>query len=204
MFTGIIEELGQVVENQRRGSSARLRIHCRRVLEDADLGSSLAVNGVCLTVVDRQADGFAADLGAETLARTNLGRLAPGDLVNLERPLQLSSRLSGHLVQGHVDGLAEVRTVTPLNAENWELQIALPPELARYTVYKGSIALDGVSLTIARLEGCILSISIIPHTWTNTIIHRYQSGDVVNVECDLIAKYVERLLTDSGAIRPPS
>jgi riboflavin synthase len=189
MFTGIIEELGEVLE-----AGSHLKIRCRTVLEDASLGSSIAVNGVCLTVVELDRDGFSADLAPETLARTNLGALTRGSLVNLERPLAAGQRLSGHIVQGHIDGTAEFLSLDPLPEENWSLAIRVPPELDRYLIYKGSVALDGVSLTIASLENCILGAAIIPHTYENTAMRAYRRGARVNIEVDLIAKYVEKLV----------
>jgi riboflavin synthase len=189
MFTGIVEELGEVLE-----AGSRLKIRCRSVLEDASLGSSIAVNGVCLTAVELDRDGFSADLAPETLARTNLGALTRGSLVNLERPLAAGQRLSGHIVQGHIDGTAEFLSLEALPEENWRLAIRVPPELDRYLIYKGSVALDGVSLTIASLEDCILGVAIIPHTYENTAMRAYAPGARVNIEVDLIAKYVEKLV----------
>jgi riboflavin synthase len=189
MFTGIIEELG-VVEQ----TGARLRILCATVLEDAREGSSIAVNGVCLTAVDLDARSFAADLAPETIRRSNLGDLRSGSRVNLERPLSPSGRLSGHIVQGHVDGTGELLTLEELGDNNWWLRIRIPPELDRYLVYKGSIAIDGISLTIAELTGDILSVTIIPHTYLNTTLATRKPGDRLNLECDMLAKHVEKLL----------
>jgi riboflavin synthase len=194
VFTGIIEEVGKVAET---GSVAgnRMRIQCRKVLEDAKEGGSIAVNGVCLTAVDIQPDGFWCDLSQETLARTNLGALREGSLVNLERPAAVGDRLSGHIVQGHVDGRAEFLALEPLPGGNWWLTVRIPRDLGRYLILKGSVTLDGVSLTIASLEGDIAAVAIIPHTYENTVIREYRAGAAVNVEVDVIGKYVEKFLT---------
>lgn len=195
MFTGIIEELGEVESVEQRSEGARLRIRCRTVLEDSATGASIAVNGVCLTAVDLRADSFAADLAPETLRRSNLGDLRAGSRVNLERPLSLSSRLSGHIVQGHVDGTGELVALKSLGDQNWWLQVRIPPELDRYLVFKGSIAIDGISLTIASVEGGLLSATIIPHTYQSTTLSTRRPGDRLNVECDILAKHVEKLLS---------
>ena len=189
MFTGIVEELGTV---ERAG--ARLRIQCSKVLEGSQTGSSIAVNGVCLTAVDLDGASFSADLAPETIRRSNLGDLQVGSKVNLERPLALSDRLSGHIVQGHVDGVGELRSLKSLGDDNWWMEVTIPAELDRYLVYKGSIAIDGISLTIAALEGDILSVTIIPHTWRNTTLSGYRAGSRMNLECDVLAKHVEKLL----------
>jgi riboflavin synthase len=176
-----------------------MRIQCRKVLEDATEGSSIAVNGVCLTAVDVESDGFWCDLSPETLARTNLGALRQGSLVNLERPAAVGDRLSGHIVQGHVDGTAEFLSLEPLPGGNWWLTVRIPKELDRYLIPKGSVTLDGVSLTIAAFEGAspegeIAAVAIIPHTYENTVMREYRAGAPVNVEVDVIGKYVEKLL----------
>ena len=194
MFTGIIEELGEVESVQQGAAGSRLRIRCRTVLEDAATGSSIAVNGVCLTAVDLQPGSFAADLAPETLRRSNLGDLRAGSRVNLERPLLPSSRLSGHFVQGHVDGTGELVALEALGDQNWWLRVRVPPELDRYLVYKGSISIDGISLTIASLDGGLLSVTIIPHTYRNTTLGTRRPGDRLNLECDILAKHVEKLL----------
>lgn len=201
MFTGIVEEVGRVASIEPRESGARLRIACRLVLEDAFAGSSIAVNGVCLTALDPvSGDGFSADLAPETLRRTNLGDLKPGSLVNLERPLLASGgRLSGHIVQGHVDATGTLESLEPLGSDNWWLRVRIPAELDRYLVYKGSICLDGISLTVAEIEGGILSVTIIPHTIAHTNLREKRLGDRVNVECDILAKHVEKL---AGLLAP--
>lgn len=194
MFTGIIEEVGTVQSLQQHGTGARLVIACRTVLDDASLGCSIAVNGVCLTAVALESSLFAADLAPETLSRTNLGELTPGSLVNLERPLAPTGRLSGHIVQGHVDGTAQLLALRELGDGNWWLEVELPSGLEPYTVFKGSITLNGVSLTIARLEGTRLGVAIIPHTYSHTNLHTQQPGGWLNVECDVLAKHVAKLL----------
>lgn len=194
MFTGIIEELGTVQTVESRAAGSRLRIRCSTVLGDASEGVSIAVNGVCLTAVDIQPGSFAADLAPETLRRSNLGALAAGSRVNLERPLSPTGRLSGHIMQGHVDGTGEFLSLDSLGDENWWLRVRVPAELDPYLVYKGSIAIDGISLTIAALEGDVLSVTIIPHTFRNTTLGGYRTGALVNLECDVLAKHVEKLL----------
>jgi riboflavin synthase len=194
MFTGIIEELGTVVFDQKR-----LVVRCATVLEDAREGSSIAVNGVCLTAVDVTAESFAADLAPETLARTNLGDLRVGSRVNLERPVTPATRLSGHIVQGHVDATAELIALDELRDGNWWLKVRVPAGLDRYLVHKGSIAIDGISLTIASLEDLVLGVTIIPHTYANTTLGSRRVGDRVNLEVDVLAKHVEKLI-QSGAI----
>jgi riboflavin synthase len=171
-----------------------MRIECRKVLEDAVEGSSIAVNGVCLTAVQIQPDGFWCDLSQETLARTNLGALREGSLVNLERPAAVGDRLSGHIVQGHVDGSAQFLGLEPLPGGNWWLTVRIPSDLDRYLIPKGSVTLDGVSLTVASLEGDIAAVAIIPHTYENTVMREYRAGAAVNMEVDVIGKYVEKLL----------
>jgi riboflavin synthase len=194
MFTGIIEEVGVVAELRPHAAGARLRVQCKTVLEDAREGSSIAVNGVCLTALDITPGSFSSDLAPETLRRTNLGDLSAGSRVNLERPLLATGRLSGHIVQGHVDGTGELISFEPLGDDNWWLKIRVPPELDRFLVYKGSVAVDGISLTIATLENCIMGITIIPHTYEMTSLSRYQPGARVNIECDILAKHVEKLM----------
>jgi riboflavin synthase len=195
MFTGIVEELGSVdsfVSNAAGG--ARMRVRCATVLSDATEGSSIAVNGVCLTALDPDGRTFAADLAPETLRRTNLGDLAAGSLVNLERPLLATGRLSGHVVQGHVDGTGEFLGLDALGDDNWWLRIRIPHELDRYLVYKGSIAIDGISLTVADVKDLIVSVTIIPHTYRMTTLQQYEPGARVNLECDVFAKYLEKML----------
>jgi riboflavin synthase len=189
MFTGIIEELGMVLT-----AGPRLGVQCRTVMDDMIEGASIAVNGVCLTAVALRPDGFSADLAPETLRRSNLGDLHAGSRVNLERPLLPTSRLSGHIVQGHVDGTGELLSLEALGEDNWWLRVRVPPELDPYLVFKGSIAVDGISLTIAALDADILSVTIIPHTYRHTTLAAYSPGARLNLECDVLAKHVEKLL----------
>jgi riboflavin synthase len=189
MFTGIVEELGTI-----SAAGARINVKCRKVLEDTRDGSSIAVNGVCLTATSVDAAGFWCDLSPETLARTNLGALREGSGVNLERPTAVGDRLSGHIVQGHVDGTAEFLSLDPLPDGNWWLKVRVPPELDRYMIHKGSITLDGVSLTIASLDNNVVGVAVIPYTYENTIISGYGGGTGINLEVDLIGKYVEKFL----------
>ena len=188
MFTGIIEESGRVQPGPR------FSIACSRVLSDLTLGASISVNGVCLTAVDLRPDGFSADLAPETLERSNLGDLRPGDPVNLERPLMLSTRLSGHIVQGHVDGTGILEELKELTEGNWELTVRVPRDLDRFLVYKGSIAIDGISLTIASVQDGLVKVAIIPHTYEATNLSARKPGDRLNIECDVLAKHVDKLL----------
>jgi riboflavin synthase len=194
VFTGIVEELGQVVDRDDLGDAVRLVIGGPVVTADARHGDSIAVNGVCLTVVDVLPDGrFSADVMAETLNRSSLAALGPGSPVNLERAAAVNSRLGGHIVQGHVDGTGRVISRTP--SDHWEVvRIALPAELSRYVVEKGSITVDGVSLTVSGLADDWFEVSLIPTTLGLTTLGRAAAGAAVNLEVDVIAKYVERLL----------
>ncbi len=194
MFTGIIEELGTVKAFETLAAGARLRIGCSTVLDDLAAGGSIAVNGVCLTAIDLAADSFAADLAPETLERSNLGGLFPGARVNLERPVTPVTRLSGHIVQGHVDATGELISLDPLGDGNWWLKLRVPPELDRYLVHKGSIAIDGISLTIASLDNAVMGLAIIPHTHASTTLGFAKSGARLNLEVDVLAKHVEKLL----------
>ncbi len=193
MFTGIVEELGHVVSLAHGPDSAVVRIRGPLVTADAAPGASIAVNGICLTVVELDADSFCVDVMAETLRRTCLGELTPGSPVNLERALAVGDRLGGHIVQGHVDGTGTILARQP--GDRWEVvTISLPGELARYVVEKGSITVDGVSLTIAGLDDASFQVSLIPTTLALTTLGTKQVGDLVNLEVDVLAKYVERLL----------
>jgi riboflavin synthase len=203
MFTGIVEELGAVIAQ----GGGRLVVRSPIVASDSAVGDSIAIGGVCLTVVARDADQLAFDLSEETLERTMLGTLRPGTGVNVERPATLASRLGGHLVQGHVDGVADVTDVRPDGAEGVRLSVRLPEDLLRHVVEKGSITLDGVSLTVASLERDVVQIALIPHTLRATTLGSAGVGDRLHVEVDLVAKYVaknlEYLTTDGPAVVRP-
>ncbi len=202
MFTGIVEELGQVVELVPGADSARVTVRGPLVTSDAAPGASIAVNGICLTVVELAGDTFTADVMAETLNRTSLRTAVPGAPVNLERPLQANGRFGGHVVQGHIDGTGTVTERVP--GDQWELvRVAIPAGLSRYVVAKGSITIDGVSLTVAELTdrnaqdggGSVVTVSLIPETLARTTLGHRAVGDPVNLEVDVLAKYVERLTT---------
>jgi riboflavin synthase len=194
VFTGIVEERGRVRATDRGPSGTRLEVDCRTVGGDADPGASVAVNGVCLTVAGRRGQALMFDLAPETLARSTLGRLRPGDPVNLERPVTLVTRLGGHLVQGHVDGLGTVEARDRDPEGGAVLRIRPGPGLERYLVDKGSVTVDGVSLTVAGVDGPAFTVALIPHTMATTTLGERQAGDLVNIEVDVLAKYVERLL----------
>jgi riboflavin synthase len=201
MFTGIVEELGSVAAIDLGSESARLRLDGKLVTSDATHGASIAVNGVCLTVVEHDGACFSVDVMAETLRRSSLGALRPGDPVNLERAMAASSRFGGHIVQGHVDGTSRILERVP--GDRWELvRFALPGDLARYVVEKGSITVDGVSLTVASVDDESFTVSLIPTTLSLTTLGHKGVGDLVNLEVDVLAKYVERLLITAGATSP--
>ncbi len=199
MFTGIIEELGTVLELQVRPAGALLTIAASTVLADATLGSSIAVNGTCLTALDIGGQKWSADISPETWARTNLSDLSPHSLVNLERPLRANARLDGHFVLGHVDATAEVASLDPLGNDNWWLRIRVPPSLTRYIVQKGSVAIDGISLTVAEVSDDLVDFTVIPHTYHHTALHTRRPGSRVNVEVDILAKHLEKLLDRAPA-----
>ena len=190
MFTGIVEEMGRVERFDRE--AGRLRIACETVLGDASIGDSIAVNGCCLTVVDLGPGWWEADLSAETVGRTGFERVRVGDPVNLERPVRLDDRLGGHLVQGHVDGVGEVLEPAP------DLRVRVAEPLSRYLVDKGSVTVDGVSLTVVEPGDDWFTVAVIPHTAAVTTLGSKQPGDLVNLEVDVVAKYVERLLGPHG------
>ena len=193
MFTGIIEELGKVRSIEHRGENARIIIEARIVIEGTNQGDSIAVNGVCLTALDIQSDSFAADVSKETLARSTLGNLQPGTPVNLERSVTPATRLGGHIVQGHVDARGRLLSVED-HGESWTIRIEYPSDLERYLVFKGSVSVEGISLTIAELTDDYFEVAIIPKTWEVTNLSTLKAGDPVNLEVDVIGKYVERLL----------
>ncbi len=193
MFTGLVEERGTIVSLEELSDAVRLTVSGPLVTSDAKHGDSIAVNGVCLTVVGEREGAFTADVMRETLVRSSLGSLSPGDFVNLERAARLDARIGGHLVQGHVDGTAQVAEISP--SENWTLvRFTLPTNLARYVVEKGSITVDGVSLTVVEAADDSFTVSLIPETLSATTLGSRAVGDLVNLEVDAIAKYVERLM----------
>jgi riboflavin synthase len=197
VFTGIVEELGEVLAVEEQGDSSRLTVRGPRVVSDAAHGDSIAVNGVCLTVVTHDDAAFTVDVMAESLRRSSLGAVRPGSPVNLERAVRVSDRLGGHVVQGHVDGTGEVLAVTP--HEHWTVvRVALPADLDRYVVEKGSITVDGVSLTVSAVEPGWFEVSLIPTTLSATTLGARHPGDVVNVEVDVMAKHIEKLLFARG------
>ena len=194
MFTGLIEEVGALQSVRRAPDAAVLAIRAQNVLEGVKIGDSIAVNGVCLTVTSYSRDTFTADVMPETLARTGLGQLAPGDPVNLERALAAGERFGGHFVSGHVDGTGRIASRKPYgNAILFE--IAAPDEILRYVIPKGSIAIDGTSLTVVAVEDHSFTVSIIPHTLEQTVLKYKRAGEAVNLECDMIGKYIERFIT---------
>src|SRR5437763_15593713 len=194
MFTGIIEELGHVRSIEERGEDARIVIAARTVTEGSHNGDSISVNGVCLTALDVMPDSFAADVSKETLFRSTLGSLKEDSPVNLERSVTPATRLGGHLVQGHVDARGKFLSATD-HGGSWTVRISHPPEIARYLVFKGSVAVEGISLTIAGLTDNYFEVAIIPKTWQMTNFSQLQPGDEVNLEADVIAKYVERIMS---------
>jgi riboflavin synthase len=197
MFTGIIEELGRVSAIEKRGEDARIVIEARTVTEGSSDGDSISVNGVCLTALDVKPDSFAADVSKETLLRSTLGNLNTGSPVNLERAVTPTTRLGGHIVQGHVDARGKFLDAESIG-DSWTVRVAYPPEIAQYLVFKGSVAVEGISLTIAALTDEYFEIAVIPKTWEVTNFSHLNPGDEVNLEADVIAKYVERILTVQG------
>ena len=195
MFTGIIEEVGTISRIAERGENRRLTIEASGTRAELKPGDSVAVSGVCLTALDIKTDSFAADLAPETWARTSFSRIHEGAKVNLELPMKSDGRFGGHIVQGHVDGVGKVIEFERIaDSENWWLHIAMPEEIEKYTVYKGSICIEGISLTVAKLEKNRCTIAIIPHTVEMTNLQSLKPGDPVNLEADLIAKYVEKMM----------
>src|ERR1700685_1305253 len=195
MFTGIIEEVGKVVKIEQRGENRRITIAAENTPQELKPGDSVAVSGVCLTALDIKPKSFCADLAPETWARTSFSRMHRHALVNLELPLRADGRFGGHIVQGHVDGVGRLVSLDRIaDSENWWLEIELPDEVEKYTVYKGSISIEGISLTVAKLEKNRCTVAIIPHTVERTNLHSLKPGDPVNLEADLIAKYVEKMM----------
>ena len=193
MFTGIIEEVGRVLAFAQQEGKRRLTVSSTHLVRELKRGASIAVSGVCLTAVDIAPESFSADLAAETVARTSLSRLAPGSLVNLELPARAGDRMGGHIVQGHVDATAQLLRLQRLaDAEDYWLEVRIPHSLSKYVVEKGSIAIEGVSLTVARIEGEVVSVAIIPHTAQATNLLSLKPGDALNIEVDVMAKYAEK------------
>jgi len=193
MFTGIIEEVGQVVGLDDTNDFRTLSVRGGQLLNGVTAGASIAVNGVCLTVRTLQGNTFTADLSRETLDRTSLKSVNSGTTVNLELPMRADGRFGGHIVQGHVDCVGTIRSFTR-EGDSWNLQVELSPDALRYVVEKGSIAIDGISLTVAAIKSSVVEVAIIPHTFENTNLRHAKAGDTVNIEYDVIAKYVERML----------
>jgi riboflavin synthase len=202
VFTGIIQAVGTIANMENRGGDMRLRIATGKLsLDDVALGDSIAVNGVCLTVVELPGNGFVADVSRETMTHTSLASLKTGSSVNLEKALTLATRLGGHLVSGHVDGLGEVVSRSD-DARSVHFVIRAPDELAKYIAHKGSITIDGTSLTVNQVNGAEFDLNIVPHTIQETIIGGYQAGTKVNLEVDIIARYLERLVLGDDAAKP--
>jgi riboflavin synthase len=196
MFTGLVEEVGRITSIQEIQGKRRITIAAKNVTKELKIGDSVAVSGVCLTAVDVKPDSFGADLAAETWTRTSFSRITEGAAVNLELPLRADGRMGGHMVQGHVDGTGKFIGLEPIpGAQDFWLHIEIPAELDKYVVFKGSVAIEGISLTVAKLEGPRLSIAIIPHTCDMTNLGSLKPGDPVNVETDIVAKYLEKWMT---------
>ncbi len=193
MFTGLVEEKGTLINKIKTGDGFRLEIKAAKVLDDSQIGSSISVNGCCLTVVEKKADSVAMDTIEETLKKTNLGELNVGDPVNLERPLKADARLGGHFVLGHVDTKGEVVEIQELSNSHF-MRIRFPEEFKQYLIYVGSVSIDGVSMTVAELKENVFGIGIIPHTWEETVFSTRKPGSTVNLEFDVLGKYVERIM----------
>ena len=200
MFTGIIEEVGKVTEIQQQGKKRRLTVSCSKLLPELKQGDSMAVSGVCLTAIDLSNNSFTADLAQETWKRTSFSRIHEGALVNLELPMRANGRFDGHVVQGHVDGTGRLVSLSPVPGGNdFLLTIHVPSELTRYIVEKGSLAIEGISLTVAAVDGVDVRVAIIPHTAEMTNLGSLKPGDPVNLEVDVIAKYIEKMLAPQKA-----
>ncbi len=197
MFTGLIEEIGRIAKLERIVGGYKIKISLNKILDDIKVDDSLAVNGVCLTVIKMDDSAVWIDAVGETLDKTTIFVLKEGSQVNLERALRLSDRLGGHIVQGHVNGIGEITQIKK-RGENYYLEIFLPSNLHKYVVEEGSITVDGISLTIARIDEARIGLSIIPHTWKNTTLSEVKIGQKVNIETDVLAKYIEKMLINSG------
>jgi riboflavin synthase len=196
MFTGIVEEVGKVMRIEQRGENRRITVAAGNLPKELKTGDSISVSGVCLTALNIKPGSFCADLAPETWERTSFSRMHQGALVNLELPMKADGRFGGHIVQGHVDGVGQLIALDRIaDSENYWLRIELPPEVEKYTVHKGSLCIEGISLTVAKLEGRECSVAIIPHTVEMTNLNSLKPGDAVNLEADLIAKYVEKMMT---------
>jgi riboflavin synthase len=203
MFTGIIEEVGQVAAINQKGKERRLTVSLSKLVSELKTGDSISVSGVCLTAVAITNGSFSADLAQETWQRTSFSRLRPGALVNLELPMRAGGRFDGHIVQGHVDGTGSLQSLTPiLRGNDYRLSIRVPSELTRYIVSKGSLSVEGISLTVASIEGITVEFAIIPHTAEQTNLLSLKAGDPVNLEIDVIAKYVEKLIGEKKSAKP--
>jgi riboflavin synthase len=195
VFTGIVEEVGRITRIEQRGENRRITIMAKHTPKELGTGHSVAVSGVCLTALDIKPDSFCADLAPETWARTSFSRIREGALVNLELPMKADGRFGGHIVQGHVDGVGKLLSLERIeNSDNWWLHIEIPEQIEKYTVFKGSISIEGISLTVARLDHSHCTIAIIPHTVEMTNLNSLKPGDPLNLEADLIAKYVEKMM----------
>lgn len=200
MFTGIIEEVGRVLSIAQHSGNRRLTVSSPQLVKELKTGDSIAVSGVCLTAVDIKSDSVGFDLAAETWLRTSFSRIKPGALVNLELPMRADGRFGGHIVQGHVDGTGKFLALDPIaDADDFWLRIEIPPDLARYVISKGSLSIEGISLTVAKIEGKRVTVAIIPHTVEHTNLKSLKPGDPINLEVDLIAKYVEKMLHGESA-----
>ena len=200
MFTGIIEEVGRVASIRESGENRRLTVQANDTPRQLATGNSVAVSGVCLTALDIKTNSFSADLAPETWVRTSFSRIKEGSLVNLELPMKADGRFGGHIVQGHVDGVGRLVSFDQIpDSENWWLHIQIPEDIDRYVVYKGSLSIEGISLTVARIEDRRCTVAIIPHTVEMTNLKSLKPGDPVNLEADLIAKYVEKMLKVDSA-----
>jgi len=200
MFTGIIEEVGRVAEIGEQNGNRRLTVSATQLTTELKKGDSIAVSGVCLTAVDIRTSSFAADLADETWKRTSFSRIKPGALVNLELPMRADGRFGGHIVQGHVDGTGKFLGLDRIaSADDYWMRLEIPPELARYVIFKGSLSIEGISLTVANIAGTIVTVAIIPHTVQMTNLKSLKAGDPINLEVDMVAKYVEKMLKGESA-----
>ncbi len=200
MFTGIIEEVGRIAEIAKQNGNRRLTVSAAQLTTELKKGDSIAVSGVCLTAVDITTSSFAADLADETWKRTSFSRVKPGALVNLELPMRADGRFGGHIVQGHVDGTGTFLGLDRIaSADDYWMRIEIPPALARYVIFKGSLSIEGISLTVANIEGTLVTVAVIPHTVKMTNLKSLNPGDPINLEVDMVAKYVEKMLKGESA-----